>query len=61
MTDRITKRDRRDAQRRKRRPVHGRSLVHVLAAIAKRAQAARLRLPTSLEGCDERHYGGGAT
>jgi hypothetical protein len=41
MTDRTMKRDRRDAQRRKRRPVHGRSLRHVLAAIAKRAQAAK--------------------
>jgi len=41
VTDRTTKRDRRDAQRRKRRPVHGRSLVHVLAAIAKRAQAMK--------------------
>jgi hypothetical protein len=38
MTDRTAKRDRRDAQRRKRRPVHGRSLVHVVNAIAKRAQ-----------------------
>jgi hypothetical protein len=40
MNDRTQKRDRRDAQRRKRRPVHGRSLVHVLNAIARRARGA---------------------
>lgn len=36
MTDRTVKRDRRDRQRAKRRPVHGRSLEHVLNAIRKR-------------------------
>ena len=36
MNDRTVKRDRRDQQRRKRWPVHGRSLVHVMNAIRKR-------------------------
>ena len=36
VTDRTVKRDRRDQQRRKRWPVHGRSLVHVMNAIRKR-------------------------
>ena len=36
VNDRTVKRDRRDQQRRKRWPVHGRSLVHVMNAIRKR-------------------------
>jgi hypothetical protein len=38
MTDRTIKRDRRDAARRKRRPVHGRGLVHIVNAVAARAK-----------------------
>lgn len=38
MIDRTVKHERRDAQRNKRRPVHGKSLVHVMNAIAKRAR-----------------------
>lgn len=41
MIDRTTKRDRRDQRRRKRRPVHGRSLEHILRAQANRL--ARIR------------------
>lgn len=36
--DRTIKRDRRDAQRKKRRPVHGRGLEHVLNGIKKRVR-----------------------
>ncbi len=38
VNDRTVKRDRRDQQRRKRWPVHGRSLVHVMNAIRKRGR-----------------------
>jgi hypothetical protein len=40
-TDRTAKRDRRDRKRRKRWPVHGRSLVHVMNAIRKRGRKKR--------------------
>lgn len=36
MIDRTTKRDQRDARRAKRRPVHGRGLIHIMNAIRKR-------------------------
>lgn len=41
MTDLTVKRDRRDRQRAKRRPVHGRSLIHVINAQQKRARQAK--------------------
>ncbi len=40
VTDRTSKRDRRDAQRKKVWPVHGRSLQAILNAIAKRGRKA---------------------
>ena len=41
MTDYTTKRDRRDRVRAKRRPVHGRSLIHVINALQKRAKQSK--------------------
>lgn len=42
MIDRTRKRDDRDKRRRKgRRPVHGRSLVHIMNAILRRAKGKK--------------------
>lgn len=45
MIDRTVKRDKRENARKKVRPVHGRSLIHVMNAIAKRAKKVALDAP----------------
>ncbi len=48
MADLTIKRDRRDRRRAKRRPVHGRSLEHVMNAIRKRGATEHERREMAL-------------